>query len=249
MEKRELLARLAVRYEGSRKMILAAAAQGEHAPDVRIPDAYLTILDSGYPSCLRQLQNPPLVLFYEGNPDLLLKRKVSIVGSRQMTEYGSAVTGIAADILKKRYVIVSGLAKGVDAEAHRRALNGGSTIAVIGSGLGTEYPSCNRELYRRIRREGLLLTEFPHDTPVRRYHFPWRNRIIAALGDFTVVTQAYMKSGTMHTVNEALELGKDIYCAAYPFEAPEGEFCAELIREGAGILYSRRQLEELCRDG
>lgn len=246
MEKREAAARFAVYYEGNWKQIRDALASEKRPPDVEPKDKWISFWDSEYPECLRQLQCPPWVLFYEGDLTLLQRRKAAIVGSRRMTYYGAELTGIAADILKEEFVIVSGLAKGVDAEAHRHALAGGKTIAVIGSGLAWKYPTCNRELYQRIREDGLIISEFPHDTPVRRYHFPWRNRIIAGLCEVVVVTQAALKSGTMYTVSEALELGRDICCMPYPFEAPEGELCSLLVQEGASLLFTRREIEEIC---
>ncbi len=245
MENREYLVHLVVKYEGNWKKIHEAVLRREEVEPMVVKEKYLTILDEEYPSCLKELENPPWVLFYRGDPALLQRPKVTIVGSREMGEYGRVTTGITADILKEKMVIVSGLAKGVDAQAHKHALQGGKTIAVVGHGLDIQYPAVNKRLYEQIEKHGLLLSEFPDGTPIRKSHFPWRNRILAALGDIVIVTQAGIKSGTMHTVNAALELGKEIYCIPYPFASAEGELCSQLIKEGAGILYDMQQIEEI----
>ena len=245
MEEREMLARFAAYYEGNWKKIYMALERHENVPDVKISEKYITVLDQQYPDRLRELECPPWVLFYRGDLSLLQGRKATVVGSREMSEYGRVTTGITVDILKKGMIIVSGLAKGVDAEAHAHALCGGRTIGVIGHGMAIRYPAANAELYEQIEKHGLLISEFPYHTPIRKYHFPWRNRILAALADIVIVTQAGVKSGTMHTVNAALELGREIYCIPYPFACEQGELCSQLIKEGAGILYNTEQIEDL----
>jgi DNA processing protein len=135
------------------------------------------------------------------------------------------------------YVIVSGLAKGIDATAHQEALDRQRpTIAVIGCGIDRIYPKENERLYGDVAAQGLILSEYPGDTPPRRHHFPFRNRLIAALGCKCVVTSATLKSGTMLTVNEAISLGKEVLCLPYPMGVPCGEGCNLLISQGATIL-------------
>ena len=241
---RNTLASLSVRYEGNWKMIEQAVRNNEKS-SLPVRDAFITILDEEYPACLKELKYPPWVLFYEGDISLLHTPMASVVGSRNIVSWGRKITILTAGILSQRYTIVSGMARGADACAHEAALIRGRTIGVTGSGLGVRYPKENEALYRKMASTQLLITEFPHHTGVRKQNFPWRNRILAALGEFTVVTQAQEKSGTMITVNEALELSRDVYCVSYPFASREGRGCSRLIAEGAMILYDIEQLYEI----
>lgn len=246
MEKRDLIAAYAYRYNGNWQKIRNAMEAQEDPLSHPIKEKYITIFDEEYPSSLMDLQCPPWILFYQGDISLLKKPMATIVGSRNISPYGKKVTEKAADILKESHVLVSGMAKGADACVHERAMDGGHTIGVIGSGLKTCYPKENLHLYEKMRQSNLILSEFPEHVGVQRYHFPWRNRILAALGSLTVVTQARMHSGTMLTVNEALEMNRDIYCFPYPFGYPEGEGCNKLIAEGAMILYDISQLRDIA---
>ena len=168
---------------------------------------------------------------------------MTIVGSRELSDYGRSVTELASSILCRKYVIVSGLAKGADAFAHRTAIScGAKTIGVIASGLKIQYPSCNIDLYKKMQQEHLILSEYPYDTGIQKHHFAWRNRILAALGEACIVTSAKVKSGTMLTVNEAINLSKDVWCFPYPFESEEGKGCNKLVQEGAFLLYDTKQL-------
>ncbi|MGN1389981.1 MAG: DNA-processing protein DprA [Bulleidia sp.] len=247
---RELLAAYAVRYQGDWKKISAAIAGKEPVRAYEGKDPYLTIADEEYPASLRRLRFPPWVLFYAGNPELLKYPAVTIIGSRDMHAYGKQMTELAASILAERYVLVSGLAKGVDGTVHRTALaEGGHTIGVIGCGLNISYPRCNQDLYSRMAEDQLILSEYPRDTMPEAWHFPWRNRILAALGDAVVVTEAKRTSGTMHTVNEAISLSKEVWCVPYPFGAEEGEGCNLLISEGADLLVNEDSLRDLAHAG
>ena len=241
----EYLADLAYVYGGEWPRIARAIEKKEQPLHTRKYERYITICDEDYPEVLKKLRYPPWVLFYEGNIELLKEPMMTIVGSRNLTDYGKRMTCMVSSILKKKYVLVSGLAKGADALVHEEALHGGKTIAVIGNGLGTHYPSENDVLYQKIADTGLILSEYPFHSPPYRHHFPWRNRILACLGESTVVTQAKEHSGTMITVNEALNLGKDIYCVPYPLEDENGTGCNRLIEEGAGMLYTKEQLYDL----
>lgn len=241
----EYLADLAYVYGGEWPRIARAIEKKEQPLHTKKYESYITICDEDYPEVLKKLRYPPWVLFYAGNIELLKEPMMTIVGSRNLTDYGKRMTCMVSSILKKKYVLVSGLAKGADALVHEEALHGGKTIAVIGNGLGTHYPSENDVLYQKIADTGLILSEYPFHSPPYRHHFPWRNRILACLGESTVVTQAKEHSGTMITVNEALNLGKDIYCVPYPLEDENGTGCNRLIEEGAGMLYTKEQLYDL----
>lgn len=247
MEKRKILAAYSWKYEGDWGLIRRAIANEEDPVSFTSPDAYLTIFDENYPACLKQLKYPPWVLWYQGDIRLLERPMATIVGSRKMDDYGKDCTRLVAGILRKQYVLVSGLARGVDACVHETALENGHTIGVIGNGLSIHYPKENDRLYRRLSRTDLILSEYPSRTGVKRYHFPWRNRILAALGKVIIVTEAEEKSGTMLTVNEALELNKDVCCFPYPYGNDLGKGCNRLIAEGAQIIWDRSQLEDLCR--
>lgn len=242
---RETLAAYAYQYHGAWDLIARAVVSAEQPRKPGIRERYITILDAEYPDCLRQLACPPWVLFYQGNIRLLEEPMITIVGSRDLSVYGEYLTALAADELKKRFVLVSGLAKGADAIVHKRALEGGHTIGVIGSGLGTRYPKENHDLYEAMAKNDLILSEYPFFTGVRKENFPWRNRIIAALGQACIVTAAKQRSGTMITVNEALAVSRDIYTFPYPFNDEAGRGCDILIAEGANILYTSSQLHEI----
>ena len=244
MEIREIIAEYAYLYQGDWNQIADALKKNLAVREKKIKEPYITIFDQAYPDALRKLRYPPWILFYRGNLELLKQPMMTIVGSRELTSYGKDNTQLAAEILSKRYVIVSGLAKGADAAAHETALHGGNTIAVIGCGIEQCYPSCNRSLYHEIAARGLILSEYPSDVGPRKHHFPWRNRILAALGEACIVTQATLHSGTMITVNEALSLTKDIWCFPYPFGEEAGKGCDLLIAQGAEILYDSVQIED-----
>ena len=232
---REDIAQYSYRYAGNWKAVEQAILQEEKNPYYTVYEPYITYLDPEYQEEFRHLEYPPWVLFYRGNVAILEKRKVTIVGSRKISERGEYYTKQVCAKLKKDFVLVSGLAKGVDAMVHQSCLEDGLTIAVIGSGLEVHYPRCNEKLYQQLSRNHLILSEWPGYVGVQKVHFPWRNRLLAALGEKIIVTQAKSRSGTMITVQEALQLGKDVYCLPYPLDEIEGSGCNQLIQEGASL--------------
>ena len=248
MEERLKLALYAYMYDGDWPRIAAARKAGITPVMREIRENYITCLDEDYPRQLRALRYPPWVVFYRGDLSLLKKRMISIVGSRDMQPYGEACTRMCASLLKEQFVLVSGLARGTDSLVHRCAMAGGHTVGVIGSGFSHVYPSENRDLYRSMQQHDLILSEYPYPTGVRKHHFPWRNRLIAALGEVLIVTQAAVKSGTMLTVNEAISLNRDVYAVPWPLMDPHGFGCNKLISEGAMILYDPEQLRDIMRN-
>ena len=241
----ETLAAYSCMYHGDWSRIAEALAQRRAPLPCTIPTGYITVLDEDYPERLKALRYPPWVLFYQGNLSLLKRQSITVIGSRSLSEYGRKMTHEIVRRLAGRYVIVSGLAKGADGEAHRSAIEaGGSTIGVTGSGLKTHYPKENEQLYRIMAQKHLILSEYPYDTGVRKEHFPWRNRILAALSERIVVSQAALKSGTMLTVNEGLALNREIWCVPYPYGSEEGGGCSLLIQQGANMLYDPAQLDD-----
>jgi len=234
-----------LRYDGETALITKALAHNEpYQPIVGIFNV-MTILDECYPACLKNLAQPPYVLYYKGDLSLLKQLSVSVVGSRNITAYAKTMTETLIGALSRKAVIVSGLAKGIDACAHEAGLKGVSTIAVLGCGIDRIYPYENKDLYERISKKGLILSEYPGQVSPMKHRFPWRNRIVAALGKALVVMQADLKSGSMITVTQALNLGKDVYTIPYDLSCPEGRGCNLLIQQGAMMILSEEDLLEI----
>lgn len=234
---REYLANLSYKYKGDWNKITKAIGRNEQVENYDIKEKYFTIVDKEYPEEFKNLRFPPWVIYYKGDIELLKRRKVAIVGSRRIGKYAYTITRKLCKKLSRDNCLVSGLALGVDGVVHESAIiNGGKTIGVIGSGLGYVYPKENKELYQIMGSEHLIISEYPYFVKIEKYHFPWRNRLIAALGEKLYVTQAQIKSGTMHTVNEALNLAKEVYCVPYGLDDLDGEGCNLLIFQGANII-------------
>jgi DNA processing protein len=200
---------------------------------------YITIADELYPRLLREIPDPPVVLYVKGViPDESLK--VSIVGTRQCTEYGRTVTReISQALAKKGVVVVSGMARGIDSVAHKSALDSlGKTIAVLGCGVDICYPAENRALRDRIIENGCLISEYPPGTQPNKWFFPERNRIISGLSELIIVTEAGKRSGTLITVSHALEQGRDVMAVPGNITSKLSEGTNELLRDGAGVITS-----------
>jgi DNA processing protein len=191
--------------------------------------------DPAYPELLRSIPDPPPVLFAMGQGDLVFRPAAAIVGSRDHTVYGAdvcrQVAGVAAG---SGVVIVSGMARGLDAVAHAAALDaGGTTIGVLGNGHGVVYPSANRALYERVARKGLLLSEFPPGERPRVSSFPRRNRLISGLARVTVVIEAAAGSGALITANAALDQGREVMAVPGNITSGVSVGTNRLIRDGA----------------
>lgn len=191
----------------------------------------------GYPPRLAHLFDPPVVLYLAGPVDPAEGRAVAVVGTRAATEYGRRVArGLAAGLAGHGWTVVSGMARGIDGAAHRGALRaGGRSVGVLGSGLDHRFPWENRGLYAEMRQGGCLVSEFPPREPPRAWHFPRRNRIIAALAEAVVVVQAGRRSGAMNTVGHALELGREVLAVPGPVGPEASVGVHRLIRDGAGL--------------
>lgn len=213
----------------------------------KLSSNYVTILSSNYPSALRQLEQPPYVIFYRGDISLVAyPNKIAVIGSRDASEYGLNIThNLVTDLIKNNYLIISGLAKGIDAMAHQRTFElGGKTIAVVGQGIDIKYPSSNETLYHKAESSGLILSEYPDGVIASKNNFPNRNRIIAILSQGILITEAKQLSGTLTTVRHGLNYGKDIFCVPYP--ANQGSACNQLIKQGAKLVETISDvLEEL----
>ena len=195
----------------------------------------ISFFDQVYPQKLREIYRPPLILFAQGNLKLLQENVITIVGSRQATDYSQLVLNkIVPQLVKSNFVIASGLAMGVDVMAHSATLNnGGKTIAVIGNGLNHFYPERNSQIQRQIINEGLVLSEYLPDTPPRPFRFPERNRILAGIADSVIVTEAKEKSGSLITANIALQENRNIYAVPGPINSQLSTGPNKLIEAGA----------------
>lgn len=204
----------------------------------------------GYPRRLLHLHQPPPALYLQG-PLELGDRTVAVVGTRSATSYGRrAARDLAGDLARAGWIVVSGLARGIDTSAHRAALDaGGKTAAVLGSGLDHRYPAANRGLYERLAERGLLVTEFPPEQPPKKWTFPKRNRIIAALSAGVVVVQAPGRSGALITADQALELGREVFAVPGPVGTPSSRGTHQLLRSGAPLAARARDVLEVLDGG
>ena len=239
---REALYYYTVKYRGNYRRIQQAVLSREPYESVYDPVSFLCIGDPEYPAEFYKLKSPPGIVFYEGDLSLLQTRKIAIVGSRIQSDYGKTITAGIASAAGKRYTVVSGMAKGTDAIAQSHAER---TIGILGNGLDVIYPKCNAALYDKVRREGLLLSEYPPAVSPSREAFPFRNRLIAALGEKLIVPSCRIKGGTLTTVNAALELGKEVITVPYPIDDLTGDGCNRLIRDGAEFLVSLEDVADL----
>ncbi len=200
----------------------------------------ISLWDTDYPALLRTIPDPPPVLFCQGHRQLLTEPQVAIVGSRKATTGGlENAYRFGADLSARGFVVTSGFALGIDTQAHEGALTGiGGTVAVLGTGLDTVYPQRNRGLRSRLIENGLLVTEFPLETPPRREHFPQRNRIISGLSCGVLVVEADVKSGSLITARQALEQGRDVFAIPGSIHNPLARGCHVLIQQGAKLTMS-----------
>ena len=194
----------------------------------------LTIYSDRYPQKLIDLPDRPVVLYAKGDLSLLDRKCVAIVGTRMPTNYGKIVTDrFAKGLAESGIVVVSGLCYGVDEIAHLKTLEvDGKTVAVVGSGFNNIYPAKNTSLAKEIGQKGLILSEYTPSFKPKRYTFPLRNRIVAGLSDGVLITEAGLKSGTLHTKEYALEYGKDIFVVPGSVYSDKSALPNELIKSG-----------------
>ena len=205
----------------------------------------LTVQDASYPARLKNIYDPPCLLYIRGEmPEIDDGVSVAVVGTRDCTPYGErAAEKIAFGLAEGGVTVVSGLAKGIDAAAMRGALRaGGHPVAVLGGGVDVVYPRENRFLYEDVATRGALISEYPPGTEPKAEHFPIRNRIIAGLSLATLVVEAPRKSGALITAHEALEQGRDVFAVPGAIDAPCSVGCNELIREGASLVSSAQDI-------
>ena len=204
------------------------------APTRRI----ITLADTAYPRLLLEIPDPPTLLYCQGRVELLHQASLAVVGSRNATPQGlQNAEQFAKAFSASGLTIVSGLALGIDAAAHRGGLSGsGSTIAVLGTGVDVVYPPRNRELAERIAEQGLLVSEFPLQTPSLRQNFPRRNRLISGLSLGCLVVEAALGSGSLITARTALEQGREVFAIPGSIHSPLSKGCHALIKSGAKLV-------------
>jgi len=223
------------------------------------PRAVLTLADAAYPAPLLEAVDPPLVLFAEGDLNRWRRPAVAIVGSRNPTVQGAEnAEAFARALSEAGVVVVSGLARGVDAAAHDGALQpiesgdmpaAGGTIAVLGTGLNEVYPKGHKPLARRVARNGLVLSEFTLHTPPLPANFPRRNRIVAALSRGTLVVEAAVQSGSLITARLANEMGREVLAIPGSIHSPQSKGCHALIKQGAKLVETAQDVLEELRLG
>ncbi|EHJ7843757.1 MAG: DNA-processing protein DprA [[Clostridium] innocuum] len=226
---RDQLLFYAVKYQGEWWKINKAVTDGEPWKLLKYSGSYMTICDLEYPDKLRELEQPPWILFYEGDITFLNTYCSSIMGPKNVDIYGLSSTRAIAESLKG-HTIVTGLSLGVQTEAYRHA---DRKIVVMGSGLDVPYPLDNKSLIDQAKREHVVITEYPKGTKPYAYHFPWRNRLIAALSEECYIINAKEHSGTMLFAREAQRLERSVYAVSHPYDKEYQEGYEILIQEGA----------------
>lgn len=241
---RQILIALAIKYKGDWESMYEAISKKDVEDLDKNYEEFahakcnaVTILDKEYPQILKQIYMPPFVLFYYGDISLTYNpsKCLAMVGTRNPSKYGEKMAEELASDLSKHFVIVSGMAKGIDGISHRSAIKAGNkTIAIIGSGIDKCYPLENRDLYNDLKTSQLILSEYFGDVSPDQNHFPLRNRIIAGLSKGTLIIEAKKHSGTSITAAHALSFSRIVM--AVPNRADCDSACNRLIKEGAVLV-------------
>ena len=218
-----------------------SAAERIPADCQRLGIRVMTIQDAEYPDRLKNIFDPPIVLYIKGRmPAIDEEAAIAVVGTRDCSPYGTAsAERLSQELASGGAVVVTGLAKGVDAAAARGALRaGGVVVGVVGNGLDVRYPYESRDLYDDVSAAGALLSEYPPGAKAERHHFPARNRIMSGLSVAVLVVEAPGRSGALITAGLALDQGREVYAVPGPIGAPASVGCNDLIRDGAGVAAS-----------
>ena len=247
---RKQLIALAIIHEGNWKKIFNDLIT-KNLPDEELAEKLyatiksnvVTILDAAYPQYLKEYYQPPFVLFYYGDLSLIsdYNHNVAVVGSREPEQIHVEKGNAIVQDLAKRYIIVSGLAKGIDREAHLSTINsGGKTVAILGSGIDVCYPSINKDIYEEIKRDHLLISEYYGEIMPDQDHFPHRNRLIAMMSKILFIPDGHYKSGTSITAKYAEMFGHTIYCL--PSSDVDNSLCNSLIKDGSILVRSSEDI-------
>lgn len=212
----------------------------------------ISIEDKEYPRILRNIYDAPIILYIIGNKEILNNFSIAIIGCRECSQYGKNVAKeLAYNIAKQKINIVSGLAKGIDAIAHAGSiLGGGKTIAILGNGLDTIYPAENILLAKEILKTGgAIISEYPLGEKPRKQNFPERNRIVSGISKGIIVVEAKEKSGTLITVDFALEQGRDVFVVPGNINQENSKGTNELIKQGAKLITNYKDVIEEYKKG
>ncbi len=213
---------------------------------------FLTFTDPGYPWLLKEISDPPLVLYRKGNLEKADQNSIAIVGTRHPSFYGrSQAKRFAKELAAKGLTVVSGLARGIDQAAHEAALeiSYGRTIAVLGSGLDVIYPKENERLYERISVQGAVLSEYPLGMPPLPENFPRRNRILSGLSCGVLVVEAHSRSGSLITAHQAVEQGREVFSLPGPVDQLTSRGTHQLLKEGACLVEAPEDIFLILADG
>jgi DNA processing protein len=209
----------------------------------------VTLADAAYPRALLEIADPPSLLYVLGRTELLNRPALSVVGSRNPTPQGVPnAEQFARALSEAGLVVISGLALGIDAAAHRGALSAqGDTIAVVGTGIDRVYPARNRDLAHEIGAGGAIISEFPLGTPVIASNFPRRNRLISGMASGVLVAEATVESGSLITARLAAEQGREVFAIPGSIHSPQSRGCHKLIKEGAKLVETARDILDEIR--
>lgn len=254
MNSNEILLYLSLKYEGNWEKIYQAITEREEIDEKQaceviknVNSKYITILSEEYPDNLKRIFRPPFVLYYHGDISLLKDSTycLAVVGSREYSRYGEQVTKKLVKDLAKELIIVSGLARGIDAIAHHAAIeSGGRTIAVLGNGINVCYLKQNQDLYDECKKNHLIISEYPDQTSPRPGLFPIRNRIIVGISNVVLVTEGKINSGTQITAALMAEKNGNVCCV--PARYGENSICNHMIASGAYLVESVYDIFEVA---
>lgn len=253
LKPREILIYYSRKHEGDWRKIYNAVIKKEkfEIEDVikaneTLTSKVLTIFDDDYPKYFKQIPYSPFVIYYHGDLSILHSenKRLAVVGSRNNSEEGASITRRIVTDLDNDVTIVSGLAMGIDGVAHRAAISSNKkTVAVLGCGINKCYVTSNIDIYEEIKKNHLVISEYPEDIDPQPDNFPFRNRIIAVISQSILVTETKIPSGTLSTINYGLSLGRDIMCV--PYFPDEGSGCNRLIQEGAILVENSKDVMEI----
>jgi DNA processing protein len=233
-------------YAGIQKDNLKKAAEKELRKADTLQVSIITQMDSSFPDLLRNIHDPPPLLYVKGNPDLISSNCVGMVGARASTTYGQRIASDLSRRLTLRGVtVVSGLALGIDTASHKGALRGsGATVGVLGCGIDVIYPRQNENLYDEIASYGAIVSEYPLGTRPDAFRFPARNRIISGLSLGVIVVEAARKSGSLITADFALEQGREVFAIPGRVDSSKSEGTHRLLQNGAKLVHTIEDIME-----
>lgn len=210
----------------------------------------LDFFDEYYPWQLREIPDPPVVLYVKGQLEHLMAPMIAVVGSRKCSEYGyQMAVELGKNLAQAGICVVSGMAMGIDGAAHFGALQNGVTIGILGTGVNICYPSCNRLLYRSILEKGVIVSEYPPDTKGMPYHFPKRNRLISGMSYGTVVVEAAERSGSLITAQLAMDYDREVYAVPGNVHQKLSMGTNTLLKQGARCIMSAEDVIEALPGG